>query len=302
MCSRRLPWSRVVTAVGLLIAGLVLAQAGHADTVAVEPAKDNTLFNTGTTSNGSGPVLFSGQTGGLTPTIQRAVLKFGLCEIPRGSTVTSAELTIYLERSLASGQIHTIHRLLADWGEGASSTAAGDGGGGGMGVPAELDDATWLVRFFPNLPWITPGGDFSALASASQSVTFNFGSPPIAHVWGSTPEMIADVQAWVDDPATNFGWLMRGDESSMNTAKRFASREAIDPAIRPALVVEFTPPPSPCQPDCANGPADGVVDTVDLLDLLAGWGLPCQGCDLDCNGTVDTIDLLDLLAAWGNCP
>ena len=44
---------------------------------------------------------------------------------------------------------------------------------------------------------------------------------------------------------------------------------------------------------------DGVVNTADLLQLLADWG-PCPGCasDLNGDGVVDTVDVLALLAAW----
>ncbi len=48
---------------------------------------------------------------------------------------------------------------------------------------------------------------------------------------------------------------------------------------------------------------DGVVDVLDLLELLSAWG-PCpdppQECpaDLDGNGVVDVLDLLILLASW----
>ena len=45
---------------------------------------------------------------------------------------------------------------------------------------------------------------------------------------------------------------------------------------------------------------DGVVNTADLLLLLAAWG-DCPGCpeDLDGDGVVNTADLLTLLANWG---
>ena len=44
---------------------------------------------------------------------------------------------------------------------------------------------------------------------------------------------------------------------------------------------------------------DGVVDTADLLGLLASWG-DCSGCDADFDGdgVVDIDDLLMLLAHW----
>ncbi len=44
---------------------------------------------------------------------------------------------------------------------------------------------------------------------------------------------------------------------------------------------------------------DGVVDVVDMLQLLAAWGTP-QG-DLDGDGDTGILDFLALLAAWGSC-
>ncbi len=59
----------------------------------------------------------------------------------------------------------------------------------------------------------------------------------------------------------------------------------------------------PCPWDCA-APPNGLVDTVDFLELLALWGVPGGNgpCDFDGNGLVDTVDFLDLLAHWGACP
>ena len=47
---------------------------------------------------------------------------------------------------------------------------------------------------------------------------------------------------------------------------------------------------------------DGLVDIVDLLALLAGWGPSSGPGDLDCDFQVNIVDLLALLAAWGSCP
>ena len=46
--------------------------------------------------------------------------------------------------------------------------------------------------------------------------------------------------------------------------------------------------------------ADGVVDVLDLIEVLGAWG-PCDGCpqDIDGNGVVDVLDLLLLLGNWG---
>jgi agmatine deiminase len=44
---------------------------------------------------------------------------------------------------------------------------------------------------------------------------------------------------------------------------------------------------------------DGVVNTTDILELIASWG-PCNGCnaDLDGNGDVDVGDLLIVIENW----
>ena len=57
--------------------------------------------------------------------------------------------------------------------------------------------------------------------------------------------MVADVQAWLDQPSGNFGWLLLGGESTSATSKRFDSKENDTPANRPVLEVEFSLPPVP---------------------------------------------------------
>ena len=47
-----------------------------------------------------------------------------------------------------------------------------------------------------------------------------------------------DVQSWLDDPASNFGWLVLGDESEISTAKRFDTRESASP---PVLTIIYRP-------------------------------------------------------------
>ncbi len=58
--------------------------------------------------------------------------------------------------------------------------------------------------------------------------------------------------------------------------------------------------PVTCPWDCAL-PPDGVIDVVDFLALLGGWGLPGP-CDFDGVNGVDVVDFLKLLGAWGPCP
>jgi hypothetical protein len=124
-----------------------------------------------------------------------------------------------------------LYPILADWGEGGSFTT------GGGGASAEAGDATWLHRFYSGKLWLTPGGEFSAMASASRPVG---GSG--FYTWGPTPQLAADVQRWLDEPATNYGWLIQGNEAASQTVKGFDSREHSVAANRPELIVEFSPP------------------------------------------------------------
>jgi hypothetical protein len=199
-------------------------------TVVLTPSKDNTLFQTadGSLSNGAGPHLFAGMTAANSR--RRALLAFDLTsQIPPGSTVTRAVLRLKVSPPRFNAP-PALHRLTADWGQGTS-----DAGflRDGIGSQAQANDATWLHRFFPNTRWTTAGGDFAAVADASSLTAGSF-----EETWES-PEMIARVQQWLDQPATNFGWIVIGDESRSTTAKRYDSREIDPDATRPELTIEF---------------------------------------------------------------
>ncbi|MHC5007098.1 MAG: choice-of-anchor Q domain-containing protein [Planctomycetota bacterium] len=54
-----------------------------------------------------------------------------------------------------------------------------------------------------------------------------------------------------------------------------------------------------CPWDCQTS-ADGIVNILDFLKMLAQWGAP-GSCDFDGNG-VDYNDFVELMANWGPCP
>ena len=151
--------------------------------------------------------------------------------VPDGATVNRVTLTLNMNRTLADAQDIGLHRLMADWGEGASDSPANEG----SGTAAAAEDATWVHTIFDTGEWENAGGDFSSQPAASHE-----GGGTGTYIWGSTDGMVADVQSWVDDPATNFGWLLLGNETENTTAKRFDSRENSSEANRPVLTVEFT--------------------------------------------------------------
>lgn len=54
--------------------------------------------------------------------------------------------------------------------------------------------------------------------------------------------MQSDVQAWVNNPSSNFGWLLHGDETINKTARAFASRTPDLPGDAPVLTVTYIVP------------------------------------------------------------
>lgn len=217
----------------LCMATIVSCAVATAETQIIPASKDNTLIEnaTGELSNGVGPVFFVGRTNHSSNSIRRGLITFDVAQaIPAGSTITEVQLTLILERTAGDKESIELHRVLADWGEGSSSTK------GGRGAPATKGDATWIHTFYDTDLWSQPGGDFSADISA-KALVGGEGS----YIWGSTPEMVADVQLWLDSPDKNFGWLLLGNEKSSGTAKAFASRHITDASIQPQLSVSFEP-------------------------------------------------------------
>lgn len=199
--------------------------------VDIDAKKDNTLYEdaSGAFSNGVGEYFFVGKT--KQDQIRRGLIAFDLAgKIPAGTVIDSVKLRLVMTKTIAGAQPMQLHRILGDWGEGLSDA----GGSEGTGAPTATGDATWVHKFFNTGRWTTTGGDFTATASASQIVAGDG-----TYFWGSTPQMVADVQFWLNNPASNFGWLMRGNETAFPTAKRFATRENLTPANRPVLTVFY---------------------------------------------------------------
>ncbi|MBC7890221.1 MAG: T9SS type A sorting domain-containing protein [Ferruginibacter sp.] len=208
----------------------LLSLANAQTTVVLSAVKDNTIYQESTGySNGIGDNFFSGSTATGKP--RRALMKFDIASvIPAGASVTSVTLSLFCNKTVSGTNIMRIHQLLADWGEGSSNA----GGQEGAGTPAASNDATWASRFHLSTLWNTTGGEFAATASASASVV----TDNTVYTWTS-PQAIADVQNWLNNPATNFGWILIGDEARLQSAKRFASRENPNSTQRPQLSVTY---------------------------------------------------------------
>ena len=224
----------VVIAVLIGIAGS--AMPTQAEVVRLGASADNTLYQQFTGgSNGAGHHLFTGTA--LSGMHFRGLLDFDIAgAIPAGSTIDSVELTLHMSRTLAGTFDVGLYRVLADWGEEASD-APGEEGGGDV---AEPGDATWTHRFWQTDLWSMPGGDFDPTFGAKTPV----GGVGF-YTWATTTGLVNDVQNWLDDRETAFGWILIGNESTTPTSKRFDTREHPTEAFRPVLTIDFTPVPEP---------------------------------------------------------
>jgi len=159
----------------------------------------------------------------------RALLQFDIAgAIPPGATINSATLTVTVVAVNGPDSTFALHRVLAAWGEGSGADFQGSSPGG-------ENDATWNVRMGPANPWSTAGGDFDPANSATQAISgvgsYSFASATLA----------ADVQAWLNHPGTNFGWLLRSQsETTLGTIRRFTGRLAAIDA--PQLAVDYSLP------------------------------------------------------------
>jgi hypothetical protein len=59
--------------------------------------------------------------------------------------------------------------------------------------------------------------------------------------WGPTTLLKNDVQGWVNNPASNAGWILRGDEGTDGSACRFDSKElvTVPGGMPPTLTVQY---------------------------------------------------------------
>jgi hypothetical protein len=236
-----------------LLATIAMAwpSLASANTVTIGPSQDTTIFqNNVNNSLGGAPGLYAGTNSNTNPfSPRRALIQFDVASaIPAGSTINSVQLTLtygfFAGPPGAGATLMNIdlHRVTASWGEGTVTGGIGLTGIG-QGFAAAPGDATWSSRFFGSQSWTNPGGDFVGTISASQLV--GSATMDVPFTWGSTAQMVADVQGWLDTPSSNHGWILRGPEEAVQTGRIFYSREATNPAFRPTLTITYTPVPEP---------------------------------------------------------
>lgn len=237
----------LLAAMGVFIAGagMTFAQMNSVTLIFEEGLngyqgfEDTSIYSESDNSGGGFTGIFSG-TILRNPFDRRALIRVDLTSIPSGTQVESVSLELVVDRSGESfGDVeYTLHSLTKGWGEGnAMNTTLG-----GAGATAANGDATWNWNRLNVSMWTAAGGDFESVASASALA----GQAGAIATW-SGAGLVADVQGWIDNPATNNGWIIVSAlEGTLGRVKRFFSSESSEAAqSRPRLtVVVSTPPPT----------------------------------------------------------
>lgn len=237
-----------------LIVALAVVPLAHAATITLDASKDASIFqNNVNNSSGAANGLIVGTNA--QSSTRRAAIAFDVASaLPAGAVIQNVQLNLVLGGVAGGGGggggpasvTIGLHRLAANWGEGIAQQQSPptDGlGGQGQGVAAAAGDITWNSSFHGSSLWATPGGDVTAMASASALIDALVGG---TKSWSSTAELVSDVQNWFDNPSSNFGWmLVNTDEATANTGRTFFSSEVATAAFRPQLEITYEVIPEP---------------------------------------------------------
>lgn len=205
-------------------------------TVVITASKDTFIIDSLPDNNAGGEgAVTAGRTD--QPDTRRGLIAFDVSSnVPAGATILTTSLTLDVIQT-PTGPANSgfgLHLINTDWTEGTKT--------GASGAAATTGEATWNAAMHSFTPWTSSGGDFNPTASVTTPVT-TVGS----YTWDSTSQMVADVQSWLDSPATNYGWLLKSDdEVTAKTARRFGSIEGDNPATL-SVSYTYTPLPIPDQ-------------------------------------------------------
>ena len=210
-----------------LLSAAVLTQRASAITVILQPVGDTVITEKTSLTNTPQGLSTNVQVGTTGPAggsaSQRSLFKFNVAAaVPSNAIISSATLTVRVIKTPPSptNSIFELRRVLADWTE---------------------PGATWHVRQ-PGIPWTVSGGaagvDFSGTISQTNFIAGN-GS----YTFVSSANLVADVQDWLQNPASNFGLAMISQSQGINFTER--TLDAREGATPPSLQVQYTIPATP---------------------------------------------------------
>lgn len=226
-----------------------------ASVVTLNAVADTSLFENRSDSNLGATTLVAGTNQQYSRT--RGLFRFSLGAIPPGAIINQVQVRLVVTRRPDPDQHggpvdsdFSLFRLLADWGEGNGVEVTGSN--------AQPGDATWNDRHFGSDLWAIPGGLVGVDYANDPSATTSVGGLG-TYVWGSSTGLVSDAQSWLDDPSTNFGFILISQtEGTAGTARRFGSKDQPGGGIPgPQLVLTYSVPE----------PSSLTLATIGLLGL-----------------------------------
>ena len=246
----------VFTGLGLPLAFPVWARASVILDIA--PSADATLLGGTDVGNSLAvPGMFVGKD---PSNVKRGLIEFNVAAaIPAGATVTGVSLQMTIGQVAGSsggsvtnfGPVQTmgLYDESQAWGQPTNTVGASSFGGHGHGAAAQTGDATWTTAAWSTTPWnVAAGGNWTAgsldLADAQVPGTTGY-----VATWSSAA-LAAEVQGWLDNPASNNGLLIKDqDEVTGTTFRAFWGEQgainAGNPSWAPDLSVTYTNSVSP---------------------------------------------------------
>ncbi len=171
-----------------------------------------------------------------TNNVARSIVTFDLSEIPTGSTISSATLSLYMYAVPSASRDHGAHRVTASWVE---------------------TSATWDAQ------------------PASAAATATTATGMTANVWLSWT-VTTDVHAWIaTDWTTNYGWMIKdaaeGDGNPPRTVQYYTREYTGDTTLRPKLAITFTADLDSYQDTARSTVNDSFDNTYDTV-YMKGTG------------------------------
>jgi hypothetical protein len=247
------------------VAVIAASAAARANVVDIPAAQDATLLggaDAAANKSLSDPGIFVGTDGQDNP--KRGLIEFDIASaLPAGAAISSATMQLVLGQVGGSGggsgsgssQTVSLYDETQAWGQPTNIAGATSFAGAGHGDNPATGDATWNDAFYSSTSWTAAGGDY--VSGASDRGDASVGTSLTTYSWSSSA-MVADVQNWLDNPSSNFGWLLKNaDETDSADFRAFWSAQgaanylAANPSnplgvAAPVLIVTYVVPEPGC--------------------------------------------------------
>lgn len=234
----------VLLAVAMTFA-LVAGPSGRAvaDIISVSlPSVADTDINgySPTVNHGTWGAIIAGNSGPGANVVNRDLIRFDLSSIPTNAIVLSATLRLaFTGNNTAMSTTLSLYQLNSSWTESGVTWNTRDG------------STAWST------PGLAAGVDYDA--TPSSSLTSMFLGSNTARSDFSFTGLVADVQAWVNNPSANYGWFMVNSNEVNNRSsspypdKQWFTKEFVGSSspplstsgdATPYLDIEYIPEPS----------------------------------------------------------